>query len=61
VTIHSGDSVTAPTLATVQVDNLGAWQFRQSGSSVAPDPGRRLTLESSSGGELTNVTVTVRN
>ena len=60
VTIRNGSSATSPILATVQADNLGAWQYRVSGSNVAPTADRILTIESSSGGKLTNVRVTVR-
>jgi hypothetical protein len=60
VTIRNGGSATSPILATTQVDNLGAWQYRVSGSNVAPTADRILTIESSSGGKLTNVRVTVR-
>jgi hypothetical protein len=61
VTIRNGSSATSPVLATVQVDNLGAWQYRVSGSNTAPTADRILTIESSSGGKLANVRVTVRS
>jgi hypothetical protein len=45
-------------LATVDVDSLGAWRFRNTGVEILA--GQTLTIESSSGGKLTNVQVRIR-
>jgi len=59
VSIHSGATATGTPFATAAVDALGDWQFR--GSAPVPGTPARVSLKSSSGGQLLNVPVTVRN
>jgi hypothetical protein len=58
VTAHNGD-LTAPQInATVNVDTLGNWSIR--GAGPAPTSLRRISIESSGGGTLLNVPVTLK-
>jgi hypothetical protein len=60
VTLHNRGAVSGPVIGTpATVDNLGNWEVRVT-SNIAPANPARVSLESSSGGTLTNVGVTVR-
>lgn len=60
VTIHLGNTTAGPVLATAVVDALGAWQYREEGVAVQPDATRAITVESSAGGLLAGVPITIR-
>jgi hypothetical protein len=60
VTLHNTGALSGPVIGTpATVDNLGAWQVRTT-STIAPDANRRVSLESSAGGQLLNVAVTIK-
>ncbi|QOR68017.1 IPT/TIG domain protein [Cytobacillus suaedae] len=60
VTIYIGDTIGGTVLAVVEVDALGAWQYRVEPSEIQPDATRAISLQSSSGGTLINVPLNVR-
>ena len=49
ITIHLGNTLAGPVLATVDVSANGTWRYYQTNSPVAPDATRRISLESSRG------------
>lgn len=60
VTVHNGDTLTGPVIGTpVTVDTAGAWSLRTT-SNVAPTANRHISIESSAGGQLIGVAVTVK-
>jgi hypothetical protein len=60
VTLHNTGALSGPVIGTpATVDNLGNWQVRVT-STIAPTNPARVSLESSSGGQLLNVGVTIR-
>jgi hypothetical protein len=59
VTVHNGDTLTGPVIGSATVDTAGAWSLRTT-STIAPTTTRRISLESSSGGQLLGVAVTVK-
>ena len=63
VTIKMVDSANpnGKVLGTATVDNAGTWRFRSTNSNIAILQGGTLTIESTSGGKLTNQPVTIRN
>ncbi|MEH7238182.1 PKD domain-containing protein [Bacillus sp. JJ1562] len=62
VTIKIFDSANpnGKVLGTVNVDNLGNWRFRATNLSLAITQGGTITVESTSGGKITNYPVTIR-
>jgi hypothetical protein len=60
ITIYLGPTASGTVLASPQVDTLGAWQFRNTGPAPSTT-NPRISLKSSSGGQLLNVPVSVRN
>jgi len=60
VTLHNTGALSGPVIGTpATVDNLGNWQVRVT-STIAPTNPARVSLESSSGGQLLNVGVTTK-
>ena len=59
VTIRLG-APDGPLVGTADVDAVGAWQFRESGSAVVPGPGAIVYIVSSSGGQAFQA-VNIRN
>jgi hypothetical protein len=60
VTIHVGPTLAGPVLGQAAVDALGAWDFRQPSSALPPDQTSMVSIESTSGGRLPGVPVTIR-
>jgi len=59
VTVHNGADLSGPVISTpVNVDVTGNWSVR--GAGPAPTAIRRISIESSGGGQLLNVPVTVK-
>lgn len=61
VTIFIGSTLGGEILAEVEVDALGEWEYRIEPSDAAPDATRAISIQSSSGGTLSNVPINVRN
>jgi hypothetical protein len=60
VTLHNTGALSGPVIGTpATVDSLGNWQVRVT-STIAPTNPARVSLESSSGGQLLNVGVTIK-
>ncbi|APR76729.1 Chitinase [Minicystis rosea] len=60
VTLRVGPDLSGLLIAIVDVDALGAWQFRMQSSPVTPGAATRISLSSSSGGVLLGAPLTVR-
>ncbi|MBP1156684.1 MULTISPECIES: IPT/TIG domain protein [unclassified Paenibacillus] len=60
ITIHLGNNSNGPVLAQVDVDALGQWEYRIEGATMQPDATRSITIQSSSGGLLASVPITIR-
>jgi len=61
ITIHIGPTLAGPILGTIAVDVAGAWDFRISGSNIAPDATRTISVESSKGGVRLAIPVSITN
>lgn len=59
VTLHLGNTLAGPVIGTATASGTGVWNFRQSNSSVRPDASRTISIESSRGGVLLGVPVSV--
>ncbi len=60
ITIFIGNNSNGPILANVEVDTLGQWRYRISGSVTLPDASRVITIQSTSGGILEAVPINIR-
>jgi hypothetical protein len=60
ITIFNGDNLDAPILAQVEAEAFGEWLYRVEPSEVQPDGTRSISVQSSSGGSLINILVTIR-
>ncbi|MBT2692228.1 IPT/TIG domain protein [Bacillus sp. ISL-55] len=60
ITIYNGSTLDGPLLAQVEADALGQWEYRIEPSAVQPDETRSISVQSSSGGALLNIPVTIR-
>lgn len=60
ITIFNGDDLVGTVLAQVEVDPLGVWLYRVEPSETVPDATRSISVQSSSGGSLINIPVTIR-
>lgn len=60
ITIFNGNNLGGTILAEVEVDALGEWLYRVEQSDVQPDGTRSISVQSSSGGTLINIPVTLR-
>ena len=60
MTIFLGNTNSGTVLAEAEVDALGQWEYRESGTIIQPDASRVVTIQSSSGGILEAVPVTIR-
>jgi hypothetical protein len=60
ITIHLGDTLDGDVVGTTVVPDGGVWTFLQAGSAVVPDATQRISVESTGGGALLAVPVTVR-
>ncbi|RFU61431.1 PKD domain-containing protein [Peribacillus glennii] len=61
ITMFIGNTLNGTILAQVEVDPLGVWQYRFKPSSVQPDSTTRsISVQSSSGGTLINIPLTIR-
>jgi hypothetical protein len=60
ITIHLGNSLSGTILAEVEVDPLGVWVYRVEPSIVQPDATRSISIQSSAGGTLLNIPLTIR-
>jgi hypothetical protein len=60
ISIFNGSTLSDPLLAQVPVDVLGEWEYRVEGSTTLPGVTRAISIQSSSGGTLINVPITIR-
>jgi hypothetical protein len=60
ITIFNGNTLDGTVLAQVGADTLGQWVYRVEPSEVQPDGTRSISVQSSSGGTLINIPVTIR-
>ncbi|WP_019413656.1 hypothetical protein [Paenisporosarcina sp. TG20] len=60
ISIYIGTSPSGPLLSQVPVDSLGDFAYRIEGSNIEPDETRVITIQSSSGGALTNIPLNIR-
>jgi hypothetical protein len=60
ITIYNGNELGGTILAQVEVDPLGEWLYRVEPSETVPDATRSISVQSSSGGSLINIPVTIR-
>ncbi len=60
ISIFNGSTLSDPLLAQVPVDVLGEWEYRVEGSTSLPGVTRAISIQSSSGGTLINVPITIR-
>lgn len=61
ITIHNGPDLTSPILGTIAVDAAGGWDFTLKGSSIKPDPTSTVSIESTKGGQLLAIPLTITN
>ena len=47
-------------LSEVAVDALGEWEYRIEGSGMQPDGTRAISIQSTAGGTLVNIPLTIR-
>jgi hypothetical protein len=59
VTVYAGPTVGGPVIGTAIVDTLGVWSFRERNSPIPAST--TISVESSAGGILEGVPVTIRN
>jgi K319L-like, PKD domain len=60
ITIYLGNGTSGNVLAQVNVDAIGLWIYRVQGAATQPDGTRAITVQSSSGGLLSSVPLTIR-
>jgi hypothetical protein len=60
ITIYLGNSLSGTILAEVEVDPQGVWEYRVEPSTVQPDETRSISIQSSAGGTLLNIPLTIR-
>ncbi|AXI10952.1 IPT/TIG domain protein [Oceanobacillus sp. 143] len=60
ITIYIGNTLNGNILAEVPVNALGEWEYRIEPSSVQPNETRAISIQSSSGGTIINVPITIR-
>ncbi|MFT4416857.1 PKD domain-containing protein [Fredinandcohnia humi] len=60
ISIFIGNTLGGTLLGQVEVDPLGDWVFREKQSTIEPDESQAISLQSSSGGTLLNVPITIR-
>jgi hypothetical protein len=60
ITVHNGSTLDGPVIGTQPVDTAGVWPLRTTTSPVVPDATRRVSVESSAGGQLLGVAVVVK-
>ena len=60
ITIYLGNNSNGSILAEVEVDPVGKWSYRISGSETQPDATRAVTIQSTSGGILEAVPINIR-
>lgn len=61
ITIFTGNTLDGVFLGEVEVDEQGVWEYQSDESSEEPDETRAISIQSSSGGALVNVPITVRD
>ena len=60
ITIYIGNNSNGLILAKIEVDTLGQWRYRISGSETQPDASRAVTIQSTSGGLIEAVPINIR-
>ncbi|MFT9598615.1 PKD domain-containing protein [Mesobacillus sp.] len=60
ITIFIGNTLNGIVLGQVEADALGQWEYRVEPSAFQPDGTRSISVESSSGGAIVNIPVTIR-
>ncbi|WP_252502088.1 IPT/TIG domain protein [Sporosarcina sp. Marseille-Q4943] len=60
ISIYIGNETAGALLAQVPGDALGEWEYRVEGSTIQPDETRAISIQSSSGGTLPSVPITIR-
>lgn len=60
ISIYLGTTIGGTLLAEVPVDATGQWAYRAEPSPTGPDATRAISIQSSSGGTLTNIPINIR-
>ncbi|WP_226679213.1 PKD domain-containing protein [Mesobacillus jeotgali] len=60
ISIFIGNTLNGIVLAQVEADALGQWEYRVEPSAFQPDETRSISVQSSSGGAIANIPVTIR-
>lgn len=60
ISIYISNGLGGLLLSEVSVDTFGQWVYRVEGASVQPDETRAISIQSSAGGTLINVPLTIR-
>lgn len=60
ISIFIGNTLNGIVLAQVEANALGQWEYRVEPSAFQPDETRSISVQSSSGGAIVNIPVTIR-